>query len=355
MYPQGQPQQNIIMVPANAQVGASAPQPAVADPTAATAAASKNGPQHAANLDQLAGIRKQKIVFRIAATPKTLAEADGVANRCTISKQMVESMRAPVGTRNRHLAEQRKGDPSKTIIKSITLGKAYNGFDKHLVGDIDSIVPQAGFANSTRPAAFSLPKTPDGPIDLNIKLEEPTNVMSDKMIQVWGMLSGARYDITKDADPRSKYAHLKTKKEYIDARGRPYYRPTFSVCLLDDMIKDGVFQKAASVSKGIQDALNAPTNQDLTLPRDMLEKVQEEIAVGEAELNDSTVDLYDFGVTLRTHDGSSWTDHADTHGTNVGAAMETKRAEDRHINGIVQEAWVEAEIEYGMLDIEDNE
>jgi hypothetical protein len=35
--------------------------------------------------------------------------------------------------------------------------------------------------------------------------------------------------------------------------------------------------------------------------------------------------------------------------------METKRAEDRHINGIVQEAWVEAEIEYGMLDIEDNE
>ena len=353
MYPQ-QPQTNVVlMAPGpeyqNAQVGASAVA-GQAPPATATAEVSKKGPQHAASLDQLAGIRKKTVIFRVAATPQQLAEGDGVANRSTLSRQFVESMRAPKGTRNRHRAtgDQLKGAPTKGIIKSITLGKAFNGFDKHLVGDIDGILPGAGFANSTRPAAFNLPKT-DAPIDLNIRLEEPNNIMTDKMIQFWGLLSGARYDITQDSDPKSKFGHLKTKTPYTDARGRECYRPSFSVCLLDDMIKDGVFQKATAVSRGIQEALVSPNNHQLSLPRDMLEKVQEEIAEGEAELSDSLINFYDFGVTFRTADGSSWTDHSDTHGTNVGAAMELKRAEDRNINGIMQEAWVEATIEYSML------
>jgi hypothetical protein len=340
-YQNGIPQQNVVLMQSQAPVGVQAP---------SVSPAKKNtGPVHAENLDKVSGTQKRTVTVFIQGTPAQFAKGAGVVNRAQLSRAVVEGMKRPLVTRNRHRAKDSEllGDPTKTVIKSIKLLKGFNGTSKHLSADIDNMYPEAAPANG-RPCSFVLPRTPKGPIDLNVTLKEPINIVTDKMLAFKGLLAGARYEITPDADPNEPYWTVKTRTTLKDNGGREVTRPSFSLCLLNDMIIDGEFKKSTEIQKGIAEAMVNPNLHQLSLPKEMLERVQGEIKEGEQELTSSMVNLYEWGITFNPADGSSWTDHDGVHGVSVGTDMSNRRAADKKINGVVQEAWVQMEIEYGM-------
>lgn len=344
-------QQQLAMMknipPAN--VGAQAPaQAPVSSPAARNPTAP---PVHVESLDKVSGLQTRRPFFEIRGTLDDFEKGKGIATRATLSHEFIEGMKRPIVTRNRHQATgaQRVGDPAKTVIKRIHLGKAYNPTNKVLVGHIDGMFPEGGAANGS-PANFTLPPTPNGPIDLNITLEEPINVLTDHMLKFKGPLAGSKYEIIPDPDPRAEYWALKLRNEITDANGKKHYIPTFAAAFMAMMVADGAFpKKGETVAKAIEVNLKDPSVHQLTLPKDMLIKVRDEMQAGERDIDSALNNLYEWGIDFRTHDGSAFTDQTNAHGINASMDLTTRPLSDESVNKTSHSIWVEASMDYGML------
>ena len=310
----------------------------------AAKAALHTGPEHAANLERLTGIQKRRVKIGIQGTPAQFADAAGQATTAKLSRTFVNSMKRPTTMQNRHKARgsQLAGNPETVVIKSIRVCHGYNGTTKDLSVDIDGIFPTSGNA-AHLPCAVNLPRTGiEGRAYNDYVLKEPANKMSDKMLKFQGLLRNAEHEITVNARPDATHWHVETRDPSTGL-------PTFSVALLKDMIDDGMWEGAEKISAGIDAGLKDPEVDQLSLPRPMLEKVRNEVINGKKELKASMVNLYEWSVHFRPDDGSSWTDPGVTQGANIGNDINTVRKAARKRNQIPAAAWIEIEMEYGML------
>lgn len=343
-----QPNQVMMGAPVGAPVQAAAAQQpqqiAAPQPSPQPAA-----PKHAASLDKLSGLQSREVFLKWTGTPAQFENGAGIQNRATLGRAFVEAMRRTVGLRNRHDAKnsERVGDPTKGVLKKIEICQYMNDSNKDLAVDFDDFMRQAGAANGA-PCSFVMPQTRGKIVNDGTVLEEVSNVMTDKMLTFKGLLTGAKYEIIENPDPNATHWSVQAHVKHTDAAGREFFRPSFSLLLLEDELHEGNYERVEPILDGIARAKLNPEVHQLTVPREMLQKVKGDMVQGERDLQDSMTNFYTWGSTINPVDGSSWTDHGSDNGVNVGLDMGRRQAADSAVNGTTMTAWIKAKLYYGM-------
>lgn len=315
-------------------------------PTATTApvqkkTAAERQPQHAKGIEYLVPLQVRRVTFRITGTPAQMESGDAHIQR--LGEEVVETWKQATSLKNRHLAygEELEGDPTKTVISQMRVCTRSNEFDEPLDLTIDYFMPHSAVAGA-QPCTVHIPTTKGVPLqDNGYVVKQTTHTVTDRMLGFEGLMEGAELDIIPDRNPNKATWNIRAWDSETN-------RPTFAICLLKKMLDMGQFPGQKSIHEGINRwFMNPQGHEQVSLPKEMVKTVEEQIYRGQREIKSSMADLHKLTATFRPTYGS-WS-RTNVSGADVGTSMANARNAESSAAGVIREAYVECEFTYGML------
>lgn len=274
-----------------------------------------------------------RIPVRICASPAELRSAKGIANVFKLSDKMVKHMKLPNTLTNRNGVplDERVGDPTKTIFTRVTITGKKNTMAEPWVATIDGL--KKSVVNDSGALANAYLSAGVFESGLREDISEPNNVATERMLLLHNPLQEVSNEITPHANKNNAYWGLTVKDEHGNT--------TFSANLLADMCMANKFPQLD------YESLDFGDGHDVDVPKEILQRIQQEVSEAQSNIKESLINMYDWSVTFRPANAGQ---NSPIGGEYTGHSAEEISKIDSETDNIRGELELMLEIEYGMLD-----